>query len=82
MKTIGIYILHNQYSHANPQAISPSGNEVTFSLDGISDELKDKVYGKMELVELTPSEMEEILKAKTRIEKLSDTTIARLFGKL
>ena len=80
MKTIGIYIFHNKYSDANPNAISPTGNEVTFRLDRISDKLKKKIFGKNEIVQLTLSEMEEILKAKTKIEKVSKTTLGRLFN--
>jgi hypothetical protein len=81
MITIGIYIFHNEFGYANPQAISPNGNEITFRLDKISSKLKKKIAGKTEIVQLTIAEMEEILKAKTKIEKVSNTVINNLFGK-
>ena len=81
MKTIGVYIMHNEFGNANPNAISPTGKQVTFKLDKISDKLKKKISGKIGIVQLTIPEMEEILKAKTKIEKVSNTILDRLFGK-
>ena len=81
MKTIGVYISHNKYGSGNPVAVSPTGNQITFNLDKVSNNLKKKIHGQMDIVQLTISEMEEILKAKTKMEKVSKSVLTRLFNK-
>lgn len=81
MKTIGVYIFHNEFSHANPEAVSPTGNKITFDLDKVSNKLKKKIYGQNDIVQLTIPEMEEILKAKRKIETVGQSVLTRLFNK-
>ena len=63
MRTTKVFIAHNQYSHANPQVTSPTGNMITFHLHRVSEELRQKLFGKIEIVELTDDEMHQVLAA-------------------
>jgi hypothetical protein len=69
-KTHPIYISHNEFGYANPSAISLSANKVVFDMEKISEELKLKVYGKIGIVQLTRSEMQEIHDANIRIYRV------------
>ena len=74
-----VFISHNEFGSANPKAMSTTGNEITFDMDKVSEELKSKVYGKCEVIELTQDEMNEILKAKRgSIDTYSQDTINRI----
>ncbi len=74
-----IYIAHNEFSHACPTAISPSGNEVIFDLDKISGELKKRLYGQMGLVELSVDDMNEIKKARRGVRTVSQSVISNIY---
>jgi len=74
-----IYIAHNEFGHACPTAISPSGNEVIFDLDKISGELKKRLYGQMGLVELSVDDMNEIKKARRGVRTVSQSVISNIY---
>lgn len=74
-----IYIAHNQYGHANPSCISPTGTEVVFDLKKISIELKNKIFGKIDLVELSVEEMNEIKNAKTGTRTVGEGMLKNIY---
>ena len=81
MKKFPVYIAHNQFSYANPSAISTSSNEVVFDMNKISEELKAKVFGQIGIVELTRDEMIEIHDAHTTIRRVGAKMFENIFGK-
>ena len=77
-----VWISHNRYSHSLPSAVSLSANLVAFDMDKLSKELKSKIFGKIEIVELTRAEMQEIYEAKNGyIRSVGDTMMRNIFGK-
>lgn len=70
MKTFRIYISHNAYGGANPSAISQNSNEVVFDINRISTELKSKIYGKVEILDLTKVEIDEIFNARITVRRV------------
>ena len=78
MKTYPIYIMHNEFGYSNPSAISMNANEVVFDMNKISNQLRDKVHGKIGIVELTRDEMQEILDANTTIRRVGAKMMANL----
>jgi hypothetical protein len=81
MKKFPVYISHNQFGYANPSAISTSANEVVFDMNKISEELKAKVFGRNEIVELTRTEMIEISDAQTAERRVGDKMVENIFKK-
>ena len=78
MKKFPVYIAHNQFSYANPSAISTSSNEVVFDMNKISEELKAKVFGRIGIVELTRAEMIEISDARITVRRVGAKMMANL----
>jgi hypothetical protein len=78
MKKFPVYITHNQFSYANPSAISTSSNEVVFDMNMISEELKAKVFGQIGIVELTRDEMIEISDARIVVRRVGAKMMANL----
>ncbi len=78
MKKFPVYIAHNQFSYANPSAISTSSNEVVFDMNKISEELKAKVFGQIGIVELTRAEMIEISDARITVRRVGAKMMANL----
>jgi hypothetical protein len=82
MKKFPVYITHNQFSYANPSAISTSSNEVVFDMNMISEELKAKVFGQIGIVELTRDEMIEISDARTTVRRVGAKMFENIFKKV
>ena len=81
MKTYPVFIAHNEFGYANPEAISTSANSVTFDMDKISKELKSKIYGKTEIMQLTKDEMQQILDARTIVRRVGAKMMSNIFEK-
>jgi hypothetical protein len=81
IETYPVFIAHNQFGYANPEAISTSANSVTFDIDKVSKELKSKIYGKTEIMQLTKDEMQQILDADTIVREVGAKTISNIFKK-
>jgi len=81
IKTYPVFIAHNQFGYANPEAISTSANSVTFDMDKISKELKSKIYGKIEIMQLTKDEMQQILDARTIVRRVGAKMMSNIFKK-
>jgi hypothetical protein len=82
MKKFPVYITHNQFSYANPSAISTSSNEVVFDMNMLSEELKAKVFGQIGIVELTRDEMIEISDARTTVRRVGAKMFENIFKKV
>lgn len=82
MKKFPVYITHNQFSYANPSAISTSSNEVVFDMNMLSEELKAKVFGQIGIVELTRAEMIEISDARTAVRRVGAKMFENIFKKV
>jgi hypothetical protein len=82
MKKFPVYITHNQFSYANPSAISTSSNEVVFDMNMISEELKAKVFGQIGIVELTRAEMIEISDARIVVRRVGAKMFENIFKKV
>jgi hypothetical protein len=80
MRTDKVYIAHNEYCHALPEAISQRGTRITFYLDKISDQLKARVFGTIGVIELTEAEMTEIVEAKRAVTSVTKETVKRIFN--
>ena len=81
MKTYPVFIAHNEFGYANPEAISTSANSVTFDIDKVSKELKSKIYGKTEIMQLTKDEMQQISDAGTIVRRVGAKTMSNIFNK-
>ena len=81
MKTYPVFIAHNEFGYANPEAISTSANSVTFDIDKVSKELKSKIYGKTEIMQLTKDEMQQILDARTIVRRVGAKMMSNIFEK-
>jgi len=81
MKTLPVYISHNQFGYSNPSAISTSANEVVFDMNKISPELQAKVFGQNGIVELTRAEMIEISDARTAVRRVGAKMFENIFKK-
>jgi hypothetical protein len=81
MKTYPVFIAHNEFGYANPEAISTSANSVTFDIDKISKELKSKIYGKTEIMQLTKDEMQQISDAGTIVRRVDAKMMSNIFKK-
>jgi len=81
MKTYPVFIAHNEFGYANPEAISTSANSVTFDINKISKELKSKIYGKTELMHLTKDEMQQISDAGTIVRRVGAKMMSNIFNK-
>jgi hypothetical protein len=81
IKTYPVFIAHNQFGYANPEAISTSANSVTFDIDKISKELKSKIYGKTEIMQLTKDEMQQISDAGTIVRRVDAKMMSNIFKK-
>jgi hypothetical protein len=82
MKKFPVYITHNQFSYANPSAISTSSNEVVFDMNMLSEELKAKVFGQIGIVELTRAEMIEISDARIVVRRVGAKMFENIFKKV
>jgi hypothetical protein len=82
MKKFPVYITHNQFSYANPSAISTSSNEVVFDMNMLSEELKAKVFGQIGIVELTRDEMIEISDARITVRIVGAKMFENIFKKV
>jgi hypothetical protein len=82
MKKFPVYIIHNQFSYANPSAISTSSNEVVFDMNMLSEELKAKVFGQIGIVELTRAEMIEISDARIVVRRVGAKMFENIFKKV
>ena len=81
MKRFPVYITHNEFGHAHPSAISMSANEVVFDMKKISDSLKAKIFGKIEIIELTRDEMQEISDARIVVRRVGAKMFENIFQK-
>ena len=81
MKKFPVFISHNQFGYANPSAISMSANEVVFDMKKISDSLKAKIFGKIEIIELTRDEMQEISDARIIVRRVGAKMFENIFQK-
>ena len=81
IETYPVFIAHNQFGYANPEAISTSANSVTFDIDKISKELKSKIYGKTEIMQLTKDEMQQISDAGTIVRRVDAKMMSNIFKK-
>ena len=81
IETYPVFIAHNQFGYANPEAISTSANSVTFDIDKVSKELKSKIYGKTEIMQLTKDEMQQILDARTIVRRVGAKMMSNIFEK-
>ena len=81
MKKFPVYIAHNQFGWSNPSAISMSANEVVFDMKKISDSLKAKIFGKIEIIELTRAEMQEISDARIVVRRVGAKMFENIFQK-
>ena len=81
MKKFPVYIAHNQFGWSNPSAISMSANEVVFDMKKISDSLKAKIFGKIEIIELTRDEMQEISDARIIVRRVGAKMFENIFQK-
>jgi hypothetical protein len=81
IETYPVFIAHNEFGYANPEAISTSANSVTFDIDKISKELKSKIYGKTEIMQLTKDEMQQISDAGTIVRRVGAEMMSNIFKK-
>ena len=81
IETYPVFIAHNKFGYANPEAISTSANSVTFDIDKISKELKSKIYGKTEIMQLTKDEMQQISDAGTIVRRVGAEMMSNIFKK-
>ena len=81
IETYPVFIAHNQFGYANPEAISTSANSVTFDIDKISKALKSKIYGKTEIMQLTKDEMQQISDAGTIVRRVGAEMMSNIFKK-
>ena len=81
IETYPVFIAHNEFGHANPEAISTSANSVTFDINKISKELKSKIYGKTEIMQLTKDEMQQISDACTIVRRVGAKVMSNIFNK-
>ena len=81
MTKFPVFIAHNEFGYANPSAISTSSNEVVFNMEKISEALKAKVFGKIEIIELTRDEMQEISDARIIVRRVGAKMFENIFKK-
>ena len=81
IETYPVFIAHNEFGYANPEAISTSANSVTFDMDKVSKELKSKIYGKTEIMQLTKDEMQQISDACTIVRRVGAEMMSNIFKK-
>jgi hypothetical protein len=81
IETYPVFIAHNEFGYANPEAISTSANSVTFDMDKVSKELKSKIYGKTEIMQLTKDEMQQISDAGTIVRRVGAEMMSNIFKK-
>jgi hypothetical protein len=81
IETYPVFIAHNEFGYANPEAISTSANSVTFDIDKISKDLKSKIYGKTEIMQLTKDEMQQISDAGTIVRRVGAKMMSNIFNK-
>ena len=81
-KTHPTFVSHNQYGYALASAISLSQNEVTYDIDNLPESLKSKLYGVIDWVYLTSSELHQINNVRHDVCRVGDTMMNNLLKTL
>ena len=81
-KTYPTFVSHNQYGYALASAISLSQNEVTYNIDSLPEPLKSKLYGVIDWVHLTSTELHQINNVRRGAYRVGDTMMNNLLKTL
>jgi hypothetical protein len=81
-KTHPTFVSHNQYGYALASAISLSQNEVTYNIDSLPEPLKSKLYGVIDWVYLTSTELHQINNVRHGVYRVGDTMMNNLLKTL
>lgn len=77
-KTYPTFVSHNQHGYALASAISLNQNEVTYNIHILSEPLKSKLYGIIDWVHLTSSELHQINNVRCGVYRVGDTMMNNL----